>query len=252
MSNLLDPGTGAIFLLFVSALVLIALTILRRQEETRPPVRKLRAFKDLQQQLGRAIESGKPVHVALGSGALGSGDTITSLAGLQVLEGLVDAAVSYDAPPIITVGDPTLLPLAQDVLRRAYERRQITEMYDPSRVRFVAPSPLAYAAGSIPAGAPEDVTVTVTVGAFGSEVSLIADGSGRRRTPQLAAVDSPQAIGALYPAVNRLAVGEELYAIGAQVTQEKRYLTSLLAEDVLRFVLALAILGAAALALISG
>jgi hypothetical protein len=252
MSSLLDPVTGAILLLLLGVLLLVALTILRRQEETRPQVRELAAFRDLQRALGRAIESGKPIHLALGSGTLGSGDTVTSLAGLEALEGLVDVAASYDVPPVVTVGDPTLLAIAQDVLRRAYERRQISELYDPSQVRFVAPSPFAYAAGAIPVGASEDVTATVTVGVFGSEVSLIADGSSRRMTPQLAAVDSSQAIGALYPAVDRLAVGEELYAIGAQITDEEKYLTSLMVEDILRFVLALVILGAAALALISG
>jgi hypothetical protein len=252
MSNLLSPGAGAILILLLGALTPIALSALRRYRGVDLQLRELPAFKDLRRELGRAVESGKPIHFALGSGALGSGDTITSLAALQVLEGLVDTAASYDAPPIITVGDPTLLPLAQDVLRRAYERRQITELYDPGQVRFVAPSSLAYAAGALPAGAPEDVTVTVTVGAFGSEASLIADGSSRRGTPQLTAVDAPQAIGALYPAIDRLAVGEDLYAIGAQVTEEEKYVISLMAEDVLRFVLVLAILGAAALALIGG
>jgi hypothetical protein len=252
MSSLLDPGTAAILLLLLSALVFVALTILRRQKDTQAPVRELAAFRDLQKELGRATESGRPIHFALGSGALGSGDTVTSLAGLQVLEGLVDAAVSYDVPPIVTVGDPTLLPLAQDVLRRAYERRQIIELYDPSQVRFVAPSSLAYAAGAVPAGVREDVNAVVIVGAFGSEVSLISDASGWQGTPQLAAADRPQAIGALYPAVDRLAVGEELYAIGAQLTGEGKFLTSLMAEDILRFVLVLVILGAAVVALIGG
>jgi hypothetical protein len=252
MSSLLDPGTGAALLLLLGALLLVAVTILRRRREMTLRVREIPAFRDLRRESWRAAESGKPIHFALGSGMLGGGDTITSLAGLQTLEGLVDAAVSYDVPPIITVGDPTLLPIAQDVLRRAYERRQISELYDPSQVRFVAPSSFAYAAGAIPAGAPEDVTATLTVGSFGSEVSLIAEGSVRRRILHLAAVDSPHAIGALYPATDRLAVGEELYASGIQLTDEKRLVTSLMVQDLLRLVLALVILGAAVLALIGG
>jgi hypothetical protein len=252
MSGLLSAGAGAIILLLLSILVLVALTFLQHQGRLAPRVRKLAAFRTLQQELGRATESGKPIHLALGSGSLGGGDTITSLAGLQALEGLVDTAVSYDVPPIVTVGDATLLPLAQDVLRRAYERRQIPELYSPSSVRFVAPSPLAYAAGAIATGVAEDVTATVAVGAFGSEVSLLAEASDRRMAPQLAAVDSVQAIGALYPAVDRLAVGEDLYAMGAQVSGEQRYVTSLIAQDILRFALVAAILVGAVLALLGG
>jgi hypothetical protein len=99
-------------------------------------------------------------------------------------------------------------------------------------------------------GAAEDTTATIAAGAYGSEVSLIADSSLRRRVHQWAATDSAEAIGALYPATERLAVGEELYAIGAQVTEKDKYTTSLVAEDILRVIIALAILAAAVSAFI--
>jgi hypothetical protein len=252
MRDILDPTAWAMLFLLLSVLVFAALTILRRRRESDIQMREIPPFQDLWDELGRAAESGKPLHIALGNGGLGSGNTVSSLAGLQVLEGLVDAAVSYDVPPIVTVGDATLLPLAQDVLRRAYARGQIAEFYDPSQVRFVAPSPVAYAAGAVPVGAPEDVTANVAVGAFGSEVSLVADMSDRRRTSEAGAVDTAEAIGALYPATDRLAMGEELYAAGAQITEEKKYTTGLIAQDVLRFVLALVILASAALSFLGG
>jgi hypothetical protein len=252
MNDLFVPTDGAIFFLLFGALVLLLLTILYRRKEVQPHLREVAGLRGLQKEVGRAAESGRPIHIALGNGALRSGDTITSLAGLQVLEGLVEAAVAYDAAPIVTVGAPTLLPLAQDTLRRAYERRQALELYDPSQVRFVAPSPVAYAAGANPVGAAEETVATVAAGAYGFEVSLIAESSARRRVRQWGAVASPQAIGALYPATDRLAVGEELYAIGAQVTEKDRYTTSLVAEDILRFVVGLAIIGAAVVAFVAG
>jgi hypothetical protein len=252
MNDFLDPTVWAVLFLLLSGLALILLTRLYGGRDTTPRTREIAAFEGLRDELGRAAESGRPLHLALGSGELGGANTVSSLAGLQVLEALVDAAVSYGTAPIITVGDPTLLVLAQDVLRRAYERSQIPEFYDATQVRFVAPSSLAYSAGAIPVGTPEDLTATVMAGTFGSEVSLLADISGRRSEPKMAAVDAAQAIGALYPATDRLAVGEELYAAGAQITKQRKYVTSLATEDVLRFVLALAILGVAVLALIAG
>lgn len=251
MTHLVNPTNGAIFLLLFGALVLIVLSILRRRKEPPLHTREVAGLRGLEREIERAAESANPVHVALGTGGLSSGDTITSLAGLQALEGLVDAAVAYDVPPIVTVGHPTLLPLAQDALRRAYERRGARELYDPGQVRFVAPSPLAYAAGANPVGAPEDATASIAAGAYGSEVSLLAESSDRRRMAQWAAADSTEAMGALYPATDRLAVGEELYAIGAQVTEKDKYVTSLMAEDVLRFLVVAAILGAAVLALVT-
>ena len=256
MGTLLSPASeahvGAILLLALSGLVLIALLILRGKRGPRPTMRPLPAFQDLRDEIGRAAERGGTIHIALGSGGLNGEDAVTSLAGLQVVEGLADAAVSYSVPPIITVGDPTLLPLAQDILRRAYERHGVAEWYDPGRVRFVAPSPVAYAAGAANVVAAEGVTASITAGAFRAEVSLITDAGARRDLPQLAAAAAPRAIGALYPTTARLAVGEELYAAGAQITGERRYLVGLVAQDILRVVLVLVILGAAALAFAGG
>jgi LPXTG-motif cell wall-anchored protein len=240
----------AILLLGISFLVLIGLLILRRRRETTTEVRPLPAFQDLLAEAGYAAESGGAVHIALGSGSLYGGDSITSLAALQVLTSLADTMAVYDAPPIVTVGDPTLLPIAQDVLRRAYERIGRAEMYDPRRVRFVAPSPVAYAAGAADVVAAENVTADMTVGLFGAEVGFITDAGARLDVPQLAAATTPSALSALYTTVDRLAMGEELYAAGAQMTHEPRYLTGLAAQDVLRVMIVLAILVSALLALL--
>lgn len=243
---------GAVLLLALSGLVFLVLLILRGRKGPAPQTRALPAFQDLWGETGYAAESGGAIHIALGSGGLNGEDAATSLAGLQVVQALADATAAYNAPPIVTVGDPTLLPVAQDILRRAYERNGIAELYDPGRVRFVAPSPVAYAAGAAHVVATENITSSTMYGAFGAEVSLITDAGARRELPQLAAAAAPHALGALYPALDRLAVGEELYAAGAQMTGERRYLVSLVAQDVLRVILVLVILGAAGLALLSG
>lgn len=243
---------GATLLVLLSAGVLIALLILRGRGGPRPAVRRLPAYRSLQDEIGYTAESGGAIHVALGSGGLHEADAAASLGALQVVEAIADAAVSYSVPPIITVGEPTLLPLAQDVLRRAYVRHGVAELYDPSRVRFIAPSPLAYAAGAAHVVATEGVTANVVAGSFGAEASLITDAGTRSDVRQLAAVDAPLSLGALYPATDYLAAGEELYAAGAQLTGDRRYLVSLVAQDVLRVILVLIILGASFVALLRG
>lgn len=220
-------------------------------KSSRVKIRPLTSFQDLRDETGRAAESGGTIHIAIGNGGLIGEDAITSMAALEVVEELADTAVLYNAPPIITVGDPTLLPIAQDVLRRAYERHGLVKRYDPDQVRFVAPSPVAYAAGTSNIVATENVMSNAMIGAFGAEVSLIADAGTRRGLPQLAAAAAPDAIGALYPATDRLAVGEELYAAGAQMTDKRRYTISLQAQDFLRLLLAGFIAMTAALALIA-
>jgi hypothetical protein len=215
-------------------------------------IRPLTSFQDLKGETGRAAESGGTIHIALGNGGIIGEDAVISLAALEVVEELADTAVLYNAPPVITVGDPTLFPLAQDALRRAYERHGLMKRYNPDQVRFIAPSPVAYAAGVADVIMSEDVMSNAMIGAFGPEVSLIADAGARRDLPQLAAAAASGAIGALYPATDRLAVGEELFAAGAQMTEKRRYTISLQAQDILRLILAGFIAMTAVLALLAG
>lgn len=250
MGGLSVASLAAILLLLLALLLLVGLLAIRWPRTRRLKGRPLPVYGELRAQIGRAAEESGVLHIALGSGGLESERAITSLASLQVVEAVVDATVSYGVPPFITVGDPTLLPLAQDALRRAYTRRGLAELYDPGRVRFIASSPVAYAAGAAHLVAAEGVTANVIVGAQGPEVSLIADSGTRRGLPQMAAADSLGALAALYPVTDRLAEGEELYAAGAHLTGERRFLAGVLTQDILRVLLVLAILVVGLLALI--
>ena len=250
----LDPSViGAVLCLGLSTLVLLGLFFARGREGVRSvETRQLSAFRDLRRVVGESAEKGGTIHIALGSGGIAGEDAMVSLAGFQLLEALAADLVSYHTPPIITVGDPTLLPLAQDALYRAYEMRGLVGLYDPNRVRFVAPSPFAYAAGTAQLLESEDVVASVIIGDFGAEVSLIMEAASRRGVSQVAAAAAPQAVGVLYPATEHLAIGEELFAAGAQTSGLRRYVTSLEVQDVLRVVLIVAVLASALVAFVRG
>lgn len=231
----------ALFLLILAFPLLLFLTA-RVRAGHRPLHRTLAAFEQLIARLGYSAESGAPLHVALGTGGVGGHRTLTSLAALEGLEGLAEAAVAYGRPPLITVGDPTLVPLAQDVLRRAYARHGIPERYDPTSVRFVAPQPVVYAAGAADAAAHERISGNVVLGYIQEEVSLVTHAGEGRGLPQIAATDQLQALGPLYPTDATLAAGEELYGGAAQITGLPSHIASLRIQDVLRLVIAAVVL----------
>ena len=245
-------NVGAILLLILSLVIWLALVILHARKGPRPEIRPIPAFQRLSVEAGYAAESGGALHIALGDGGLYGSDSVLSLAALQVLSALADKAAAYKSPPTVTVGDPTLLPLAQDIIRRAYERNGLLDFYDPDAVRFVAPSSLGYAAGAGHTVVSERITANVIAGAVGAEASLIADAGQRRAIPQTVAVADGRALGALYPVTDSIAFGEEVYAAGAQMTGARRYLFGLLAQDILRAVLVLSIIVSAVLAFLTG
>ncbi|RME38549.1 MAG: hypothetical protein D6793_02515 [Thermoflexia bacterium] len=203
-----------------------------RPSESRP----IPAFDLLPPELGKSAESGAPFLFALGSGGIGGERTLTSVAALETLDGLTDAAVAYGTPPVVVVGDPTLMVLAEDALRRAWARRGTPERHNPAQVRFIGTQPAVYAAGVADLLSHEPIHGNILIGAFDEEASLVASAAEGRRRFQSAAVDRLSSAGALYGADATLATGEELYAGPALVTGIPRFLSSLWVQDFLRFV----------------
>ncbi len=238
------PGNlqiGALLLVALAFGLLIVLT-LRARSGRRPPARPLPTFDNLAHELGRSAEGGASLHIAIGSGPVGGDRTVASLAALDVLNGLADQAAAYGTPPIVTVGDPTLLPLAEDALRRAYVRHGIPERYNPTVVRLIAPQPAVYAAGAADVLGHERVYGNIIVGSFDQEVSLIAHAADVQGFPQSAATDRMHSLAALYPVATPLAMGEEMYVAAARMSGLPHQLASLRVQDLLRFVLIVVIL----------
>jgi Domain of unknown function (DUF6754) len=207
----------------------------------RPALRSLLGFKLLPGQLSQVIEEGRSLPLSLGSGGMGGTDTATTLAGLAVLEGLADETAATDAPPIVTVADPTTLAMAQDVLRRAYAQQGNTAGLDFRSVRYVAASPLPYAAGVMDLLSNEETGTSVMAGVFGSEAAFIAEEGSRQGLIQVAGVADLTSQAVLYPSVTHLAIGEEMYAAGAYLNAKPASVASLLAQDLIRLILIIGI-----------
>lgn len=230
-------------LLFIPPLVLF----IRRADITaRVVLRPLRAFESLRKVLAQAAESGQPIHISVGVAGIGASQTAETAAGLETLEFLAERAAVSAIPPIVTVGDPTALPLAQDQLRRAYTREGYPEEYDPRRVRFVAPSVSAgavpYAVGVMDIVTHENVFASVLVGSFGDEFLLMAEPAAQKNVLQTGGTNAPSVLPFVVTSVDQPLLGEEIYAAGAYLSRKAAHIASLLTQDIMRVLLVIAIL----------
>lgn len=227
------------------ALIVVMVVILligRVWARRRPVLRSLSGYRALPGQQSRAIESGQSLHVSLGTSGVGSGNTATTLAGLNLLDTLADEAAATDTPPTVTVADPTALVMAQDILRRAYVRHGNLAGYDPRSVRFIAASPLPYAAGVMDLLSYEEPSANVMAGVFGSEAAFIAEEGSRQGFLQVTGAADLAPLSVLYPSVNHLLMGEEMFASGAYMDERPSHVASLFAQDVMRWIIILVIL----------
>lgn len=210
-------------------------------------LRPLRGLEDLPASVGRSAETGQPLHVSVGVGGLGGSNTAETWAGLTVLAKLADHAAACDTPLVVTVSDPTALPLAQDMLRRAYVRHGNPEGYDPTQVRFVAPDPMAYAAGVCGLLERESLTSNIMIGTFGDEYLLMGEAGVRLGMHQVAGTSDPRTLPFMYATADEALVGEEIFAGGAYTSRLPVQIGSLLTQDWARWAVIGAILIAAVL-----
>ena len=230
----------ALGLLGFTAVLLLALTLWRR----RPPaiLRPIDAYERLNRAVGLAVENGTRLHISLGRGNLLTARGGSALAGLAMLRRLAERTSASDRPPVVTAGDASLTILSQDTLHSAYRAAGAEEQYRFSTGRLTGLTPFSYAAGTIPVEHDENVSANVVIGDLGAESALIAEASDRQNSSLIAASDDLSAQAIFYASAQEPLIGEELFAAGAYVGAGASHEASLQVQDILRWLIILAIL----------
>jgi hypothetical protein len=234
---------GLIILLLTFPLLFYLTSRIRAGKEAR--LRPMPGMEELPGSVGRAAETAQPLHVSVGVEGVSGVATAQTWAGLTLLRELADEAAACDTPLIVTVADPTALPVAQGILRRAYLRNGAPDSYDPRQVRFVAPVPIAYAAGVAGLLERESFSANVMVGAFGLEYLLMGEVGARQKLRQIVGAAEPDTLPFVLATADRSLIGEEMFATGAYTTRLPSQIASALAEDWARWLVIIGILVAA-------
>ncbi len=227
-------------LLIFSAVVFIGLIFLRRRFPG--ALRPIEAYERLNRAIGLAVESGTRLHLSFGSGSLFTARGASALAGLAMLRKLSERTSLSDRPPVVTSGDASLAILSQDTLQSGYRAAAAEEQYRYSTGRLTGLTPFSYAAGTVPITRDENVSTNVFMGNFGSEAALLAESAERENTTVIAASDNISAQSVFYATSQDPLIGEELFAAGAYVGAGPAHEASLALQDILRWLIIVAIL----------
>ncbi len=230
----------ALILLILAAVLLLGLTLWRRRSPA--ALRPIDAYERLNHSIGLAVENGTRLHVSLGRGNLISTRGGSALAGLAMLRRLAERTSVSDRPPIATSGDASLAILSQDTLQSGYRAAGVEEQYRTTTGRLTGLSPFSYAAGAIPVESDEDVSANIFIGDFGAESALIADAAERKNSNLIAASDNLSAQAVYYAAAQDPLIAEELFAAGAYVGAGAAHEASLNVQDILRWLIILALI----------
>ncbi len=244
--------TPLITLVIIGAIIILLFLLKRSvQAGRRVALRPLPALTGLRNQLGRSVESGNPLHMTMGNASLVDLASPSSIASLQMVDYLAKDGCANGTAPLITVGEGTLLPAAQDSLRHAYQELDRRVEYDPAQVQFIAPetSAFTYAGGAAALLQQEKVIGSIAVGHFNNEVALIAEAANNQKIDQIIGTDDPTALAVATVFTENVLVGEEMLVVGAYLEDDPGRLAALQLQDIIRWVIAIALV---LLALIEG
>ena len=226
-----------------SAILLLIITFLRRKSPA--VLRRIEAYERLNRVVGLSVENGTRLHISLGRGNLFTTRGASALAGLAMLRRLTERTSMSDRPPIVTSGDASLSILSQDTLQAGYSAAGAEDQYRVNTGRLTGLTPFSYAAGTIPVTRDEAVSANIVIGDFGAEAALLVEAADREDTHLIAVSDNLSAQSILYASAQDPLIGEELFASGAYVGAGHSHDASLQVQDVLRWLVIVAIVGGA-------
>jgi hypothetical protein len=230
----------ALGLLAMSAILLLGLTFWRRR--TPASLRLIEAYERLNRSVGLAVENGTRLHISLGRGNLISARGGSAFAGLAMLRRLSERTSVSDRPPVVTSGDASLAILSQDTLQAGYRAAGAEEQYRVTTGRLTGLTPFSYAVGALSTVHDENVSASIVIGDLGTESALLAEASDREDTNLIAASDDLSAQSVFFASAQEPLIGEELFAAGAYIGAGAAHEASLHVQDILRWLIILAIL----------
>jgi hypothetical protein len=196
--------------------------------------------------LARASETGRAVHTSPGTGGVGGQgvDSATTLAGMIIVESMARVAAITGAPVEATTNDAVAYALTDNALRRGYQRAGWSLQNESGGARFLThDDPLAYVAGAAEIVEQHQVSHAVAAGRFGPEVLILTEAQRRSGAQQIIGSTDHQGLAVTYITADHTLIGEEIFASGAYLEKRTTHSASLLAQDGLRWIVILVIIG---------
>ncbi|MFW5772511.1 MAG: DUF6754 domain-containing protein [Phototrophicaceae bacterium] len=240
----MDQTTTQVLSILIILLALVVIAVLSRRRRRPFPLRPIPAYARIPDLVGESVESGRPLHLSLGSAGIGGESTVLAVASAELAYQVTQRAATGDTPPILTLTDSTALPLAQDTLRRAYQSRALGTSYRYSNARWFpyGSRSLAFAAAVGAMMDIDNVSANVLAGSYGPELALIMDASFRQRVPVIAVSDQLEGQAVAFALADAPLIGEEVFAAGSYLDGSTHQMSESAAIDLLRWLLVLAML----------
>ena len=222
-----------------SFLVLIVLSVMtvvmiRLMQKSPEPVdiRRLAGLVALEEVVGRATETGRPIHYNPGIGSIESASTgARVLGGMEVLGWLSFQCAKYDTRLISTHSSPSSYAIAREVVRNGYVQAGKPENFKEDCAQFLSSNQMAFAMGAVQIMQRENIASNVLIGSYGAECLLLAEAGNTLGAIQISGDTNAYQLPFLIVTCDYSLIAEELFAAGAVLSNNRDVYGSLIAQD---------------------
>ncbi|TFG49167.1 MAG: hypothetical protein E4H33_02840 [Anaerolineales bacterium] len=229
-----------VIVLFLGLIIFFSIVNPDRKENN---IRPIPAYKKIEQEIIAAVEDGTQLHISLGRGGITGPESAAALAGLSLLKQVIEKSSICDLPPVVSTGNAVISMLAQDTIQGSSKAVSVSDHIRNPSGELIGVTPFSYAAGTLTTIRDDNVSANIHAGWFGNEITWLTTAGERQSTPTIAGTAQLPAQAVIYASASDPLIGEELYAAGAYLGAGKIHLASISAQDVVRWIIIVLILG---------
>jgi hypothetical protein len=232
-------ATWSILVLIIFTSAAILLNILRAKSGRDLFIRRIPGLAAVDEAVGRATEMGRPI---LFSPGLYGIQAMNTLAAISVLQYIARFAARFGTRLLVTVADPTTYPVADEVVKEAYESEGKGEGFRAEDVMYLAGGQFAWAFATMALMVREQAGACFYFGESQAESLMLAETGYGIEAIQVAATDALYQMPFYIAACDYCIFADEYYAASAYLSREPIMTGSLIGQDWSKIIIALLIL----------
>lgn len=233
--------TGIVVIVLFIGLMIFFLVI--DQGPAKRNIRPISAYEKISQEINIAVEDGTQLHISLGRGGITGPESASALAGLSILKSVIEKSSVCDYPPVASTGNAVISILAQDTIQGATKTSGGSNQQRNPSGELIGLTPFSYATGTLTTIRDKNVSANILAGWFGNEIIWLTTAGERQSSPTIAGTTELPAQAVIYASASDPLLGEEVYAGGAYLGAGKVHLASISAQDVMRWIIIVIIIG---------
>jgi hypothetical protein len=231
--SIIIQGRETAFLLLITVVGALAYYMWRASIGKIPKLRKLPQIDVIDEIIGRCVEMGSPLWFLPLNGLLkNSYDAPATLASLSILSYVAKRSAELE----LEIHVPTMLPMAfniqQEIVKDAYETAGKSELYDPLKTVLFTPGTSASTMYAVSGLWREKVKGCFLVGRGYINTIQLCEAAARSGALTLGGTDTTHNIPFIVAATDYSLIGEELYAMGAYLSQDPVQTACIAGQDI--------------------